>query len=294
METKKFDISRRSLLKRTAAAAMVAASPVPSAAAASGRTAKLFFTEAGTGENLMFLHGWTADSNDWIWQLPYFESKYRVIAVDLRGHGRSEIMPSGAYMPDDYVRDIESLITTRYPDQKFTLVGHSMGGQIAARLAVKRPDLIKAVVSVDGSLGFSDKAGAAFANVAEHLQTADPGMVAAALFEQVYDPATDPALQNWHARRAQGMEKIAVRESFGPLFMGPDQVGVGKPSAEFCKRLMLPFYHLCRNPTQANRMRSWFSNTKSKVDVWPHTGHWIMQDRKNDVNVAVASWIDAL
>src|SRR5690606_25089068 len=114
--------------------------------------------------------------------------------------------------------------------------------------------------------------------------SADPGMVAAALFEQVYDPATDPALQSWHARRAKGMEKIAVRESFGPLFVGPHQVGVGNSSAEFCKSLTLPFYHLCRNPSQANRMRSWFSNTKSKVDVWPHTGHWIMQDRKDDVN----------
>ncbi|GAA0217342.1 hypothetical protein GCM10009125_02910 [Castellaniella daejeonensis] len=294
MEMQQFGMSRRSWLKQTAAAALVAASPVPSAIAASGLTAKLFFTEAGTGENLMFLHGWTADSNDWIWQLPYFESKYRVIAVDLRGHGRSEVMPSGAYKPDDYVRDIESLITTHYPNQKFILVGHSMGGQIAARLAVKRPDLVKAVVSVDGSLGFSDKVGAAFADVTENLQSADPGMVAAALFKQVYDPATDPALQSWHARRAIGMEKIAVRESFGPLFVGPDQVGVGEASAEFCKRLALPFYHLCRNPTQADRMRPWFSNAKSKVDAWPHAGHWIMQDRKDDVNAAVASWIDAL
>lgn len=294
MNTRQFDISRRSWLKQTAAVALIATGSSPRAIAATELTAKLFLTDAGTGENLMFLHGWTADSNDWIWQLPYFESKYQVIAVDLRGHGRSEIMPSGSYKPEDYVRDIESLITTRYPNQKFILVGHSMGGQIAARLAVKRPDLIKAVISIDGALGFSDKTGAAFANVAKNLQSADPGTVAAALFKQVYGPTTDPALQTWHARRAKGMDKIAVRESFGPLFIGPNQVGVGESSARFCKRLTLPFYHLCRDPTQADRMRPWFSNAKSKVDVWPDAGHWIMQDRKDDVNVAVASWIDAL
>jgi hypothetical protein len=41
-------------------------------------------------------------------------------------------------------------------------------------------------------------------------------------------------------------------------------------------------------------MRSWFSHPKSKVDVWTSTGHWIMQDRADDVNTAITAWIDAL
>src|SRR3984957_5973992 len=88
-------------------------------------------TEMGRGKNVMLLHGWTCDSHDWSWQLPLFESKYRVVAADLRGHGRSEVMPSGAYTPADYVADIEALISTKYPGQKFIIVGHSMGGQLA-------------------------------------------------------------------------------------------------------------------------------------------------------------------
>jgi len=66
-------------------------------------------------------------------------------------------------------------------------------------------------------------------------------------------------------------------------------------SAEL-KRDVLPKLdaHLCRDPAQAERMRHWFAPPKSKVDVWPHTGHWIMQDRKDDVNAAVTAWIDAL
>lgn len=292
MEANHFNLSRRSLLKLTGATVALAASPLPGALAANQSTTELFFTESGTGENIMFLHGWTCDSNDWSWQLPLFESKYRVVAVDLRGHGWSEVMPSGAYQPEDYVRDIESLITTHYPGQKFILMGHSMGGQIAARLAAKRPDLTKAVVSVDGSLGFSEQVGSAFAEVTEKLQAEDPGTVAPALFSQVYDQATDPALKSWHARRVKGMSKIATRESFGPLFTGPDQVGVGESSAAFCRSLDMPFYHLCRDQAQADRMRSWFSNEKSKVDVWTDTGHWIMQDRPDDLNTAVTSWID--
>jgi pimeloyl-ACP methyl ester carboxylesterase len=77
-------------------------------------------------------------------------------------------------------------------------------------------------------------------------------------------------------------------------FLGADQVGAGQASATFCRSLTPPVYHLRRDPAQAERMRHWFAPPKSKVDVWPHTGHWIMQDRKDDVNAAVTAWIDAL
>ncbi|MCQ5219658.1 hypothetical protein NE596_16000 [Desulfovibrio desulfuricans] len=38
----------------------------------------------------------------------------------------------------------------------------------------------------------------------------------------------------------------------------------------------------------------WFSHPKSKVDLWEGAGHWIMQDRKDDVNAAIITWVDAL
>lgn len=288
---KPFDLSRRGLLK-LAGAAVVATVPATSADAAT--TAKLFCTEAGKGRNLILLHGWTCDSHDWSFQLPLLERSYRVVAPDLRGHGRSEVMPQGAYMPDDYTADIEALISTRYPGQKFIVAGHSMGGQIAARLAVKRPDLVSAVISVDGALGFGGDAAKLFGKTTEKLRTGDPAATAAALFRLAADPATDPALMRWHARRAQGTPAHVVRESFGPLFSDAGQVGTGEPSASFCKRLTVPVYHLCRDPAQAERMRPWFSHARSKVDVWPNAGHWIMQDRRDDVNAALTGWIDTL
>ncbi|WP_395334704.1 alpha/beta hydrolase [Novosphingobium sp. BL-8H] len=242
----------------------------------------------------MLIHGWTADSHDWSWQLPVLEGKYRVVAVDLRGHGRSQIMPSGSYDPEDYVADIEALIERDFPGQKFILVGHSMGGQIAARLSVKRPDLVGGVISVDGSLGFSDALGPIFRKTTMDLKRKDPAIVGPALFEAVYDPATDPGIKRWHARRLQGTSIHAVRESFGPLFFGASQVGLGKQSEDFLRTVRVPFYHLCRDQEQEARMRGWFSNPKSRVEYWDHAGHWIMQDRKEDVTSAIVAWIDAL
>jgi len=49
----------------------------------------LFFTDDGEVDPVLFVHGWTCDSQDWIWQIPALRARHRVIAVDLRGHGRS-------------------------------------------------------------------------------------------------------------------------------------------------------------------------------------------------------------
>ncbi|MHA6313686.1 alpha/beta fold hydrolase [Pantoea sp. S-LA4] len=296
MKEKNFSLSRRNLLafaSATVVSAAVKASPTVYAPKVSP-TARLFYTEKGEGKNIMVLHGWTCDSHDWSWQLPALERKYRTVAVDLRGHGRSEVKPSGHYNPADYVADIEALILSRYPGQKFILIGHSMGGQIAARLAAKRPDLVSAVVSVDGSMGFADEQAAVFQKATDDLHKGDPYVTGPALFELFYDKNTQPALKRWHARRLQGVPLHVVRESFGPLFLGAGQVGVGKASEDFCRGLTVPVYHLCRDATQAENMRQWFSNPKSKTDYWTQTGHWIMQDRSEEVNNAVTAWIDGL
>jgi pimeloyl-ACP methyl ester carboxylesterase len=291
---KEHDLSRRGVLTLAGGAAVAITQGHSAAYAATRPTAKLFTTEVGMGRNVMFLHGWTCDSHDWSWQLPLFERKYRVVTPDLRGHGRSEVMPSGGYTPADYVADVEVLISTQYPGERFVIVAHSMGVQIAARLAAKRPDLVGAIVSVDGSLGFSSDAAKLFRKTADDLNVGAPGEVVPSLFQLVYAHTTDPGFECWHARRVQGMPPHIVRESFAPLFFGAGQIGVGEASAKFCQSLTLPFYHLCRDPAQADRMRPWFSHPKSKVDVWSNAGHWIMQDCKEELNAAVTAWIDAL
>lgn len=271
------------------------ASTLPARSFSSGRpAAKLFFTDVGEGRNVMLLHGWTADSHDWSWQLPVLECRYRTIAVDLRGHGKSEVVPSGGYTPADYVDDIEALIENTSQGDKFVLIGHSMGAQIAARLAVKRPDMVDAVVSVDGSLGYADDLSPVFQQVAMDLASRDLIDVVPALFDLFYDPATSAAFRHWHARRVQGMSTNVVRETILPLFLGPDQVGVGQQSELFCRNLALPTYHICRDAKQAERMGGWFHHSQSKIEVWQDVGHWIMQDKPNEINAALIEWIDRL
>jgi pimeloyl-ACP methyl ester carboxylesterase len=107
------DLSRRGVLTLAGGATVAITQGHSAAYAATRPMAKLFMTEVGMGRSVMLLHGWTCDSHDWSWQLPLFERKYRVVAADPRGHGRSEVIPSGAYAPADYVTDIETLISTK-------------------------------------------------------------------------------------------------------------------------------------------------------------------------------------
>ncbi|MDP9995154.1 pimeloyl-ACP methyl ester carboxylesterase [Variovorax boronicumulans] len=241
----------------------------------------------------MMLHGWACDSHDWSWQLPLFESKYRVVDVDLRGHGRSDAPPTG-YTPRDFAADVESLITTQYPGQQFVLVGHSMGGQVAAILGAKRPDLVKAIVSVDGTLGVPLAAQPVYEQLDAALKAGNPGDIIPPLFGGLYSTESDPGIIRWQTRRIQGMQAYVLRQSIGPLFLGPDQVAMGPNSEALCRSLKMPVYAMHRSQDRVNTVAPWFTAPKSKSELWQGPGHWIMLDRKDAFNAAVTAWIDAL
>lgn len=294
-------VTRRSLLKwaGSTAACTAVAGTAGCANTATARppadTGNLFFTDTGQGRNVLFLHGWGCDSHDWSWQLPAFQTQYRTLSPDLRGHGRSPVFPSGAYQPEHFVADIEALMLKHGRDGKFVLVGHSMGGQIAARLAAQRPDLVQGVVSIDGAIGWDGAVVDFFLRTSQAMQHSEqPAQAAIAMIDTVYGPDTDPATKVWHARRLQGMAPHVLRESFAPLFFGPGQVGAGQASRAFCESLTVPVLHLSTDPATVARMRPWFKHPLSHVDAAPSAGHWIMVDRPRLVNTFVAAWIDRL
>jgi len=93
---------------------------------------KIFFKDLGSGQPIVFSHGWPLSSDDWDDQIFYFASRgFRCIAHDRRGHGRSSQTWDGNDM-DTYADDLAEL--TAALDLKDAIhVGHSTGGGEVAR-----------------------------------------------------------------------------------------------------------------------------------------------------------------
>jgi non-heme chloroperoxidase len=93
---------------------------------------QIFFKDWGTGQPIVFSHGWPLSSDDWDAQMLFFlHHGYRVIAHDRRGHGRSAQVSEGNDM-DHYADDLAGL--TQHLDLHDAIhVGHSAGGGEVAR-----------------------------------------------------------------------------------------------------------------------------------------------------------------
>ncbi len=97
---------------------------------------KIFYKDWGTGQPLVFHHGWPLSADDWDAQMIFFLAKgYRVIAHDRRGHGRSSQTFSGNEM-DTYAADVAALV--QHLDLKNAIhIGHSTGGGEVARYVAR-------------------------------------------------------------------------------------------------------------------------------------------------------------
>lgn len=106
--------------------------------------------EQGSGEPLLLLHGFLEWSYTWRRNLAFLAGRYRVIAPDLRGYGLSARESSRGHSLTDQARLVRRLMASVGVDHA-VLCGHSMGGEIALRLAVDCPQAVRALVLVDAS-----------------------------------------------------------------------------------------------------------------------------------------------
>ncbi len=100
----------------------------------------------GAGAPVLLLHGFGADLNGWMFNQPALSDGRRVVALDLPGHGGSS-RDVGAGDGEAFSRAVEGFLATLDLGRAH-LVGHSMGGAIAALLAARRPDLVRTLTLI--------------------------------------------------------------------------------------------------------------------------------------------------
>ncbi|MCV7287732.1 alpha/beta hydrolase [Mycolicibacterium wolinskyi] len=103
------------------------------------------YTDRGNGPLVVFLHGTFASGAMYQDVILTLQDRYRCVAVDLPGHGRSGFNPDG-WTLEDVVEGVGALIST-FDAGPATLVGLSQGGAVAMRVALRYPTLVGALVT---------------------------------------------------------------------------------------------------------------------------------------------------
>ncbi len=114
-----------------------------------------FDIEGDAPEILLFLHGWGVDRRIWRQQTKYFAQHFRVISIDLPGHGKTswKKISLGAMVHD--LNEVLDFIGVK----SISVVGSSLGGLFAMKLYEKNPKLIKRLVFVGSMPKFAQSPG---------------------------------------------------------------------------------------------------------------------------------------
>jgi 2-succinyl-6-hydroxy-2,4-cyclohexadiene-1-carboxylate synthase len=148
--------------------------------------------DEGHGPPLLLLHGFTGSSESWGAVLPALAERFRVLALDLPGHGQTDAPPDPArYAMEAVAADIAALLPA-LDVSRVHLLGYSMGGRLALYFARHYPGLITSLT----------------------LESASPGLATAA--ERSDRTAADNALAGWI--EAHSLSEFVARWEALPLF----------------------------------------------------------------------------
>ena len=110
----------------------------------------------GSGEpTLVFVHGWCCNRSFWRKQVPYFAEKYRVVTLDLAGHGASGNGRT-VYSLAAFGADVAAVVKA-LGARNVILIGHSMGGPVSIEAAKRLPDACIAIVGIDTLEDFTEE-----------------------------------------------------------------------------------------------------------------------------------------
>ncbi|WP_417355824.1 alpha/beta fold hydrolase [Flavobacterium sp.] len=108
------------------------------------KNSTISYTDTGNGSALVLLHGFLENSNMWKHYITEFSKHYRVITIDLLGHGQTDCLGYIHTMED--MADAVYAVLEELEITQAVFTGHSMGGYVALAIAELYPDMVKGIV----------------------------------------------------------------------------------------------------------------------------------------------------
>jgi 4,5:9,10-diseco-3-hydroxy-5,9,17-trioxoandrosta-1(10),2-diene-4-oate hydrolase len=204
-----------------------------------GKINTRYWAEGSQGSPLIFIHGIGEYIENWLPSFGVLGEKYRVYAVDLLGHGRTDKPLNVSYKIADLTQFVKDFMATLGIEHAH-VVGHSLGGAIGTRLALVQPAVVNKLVLV-GSAGLGKEAAMVLrimnlpilgemlsrpshsgsANLAK-LLVHDPAVMTDELIELSYQMSLLPGMQKSFLRvlRANGNLFGQSKSVYGPNVQG--------------------------------------------------------------------------
>jgi 3-oxoadipate enol-lactonase len=139
---------------------------------------EIAYRSDGAGAPLVLIHGVGGESSNWDDIVPHLTPKFRVIAVDLRGHGRSPPIRSACTV-EDLARDVIQAMDA-LEVRSAHVAGFSLGGQVAQSIALEWPQRVEKLALISTVAGRTDAERAGVASRVQLLQDKGLGAIAEA------------------------------------------------------------------------------------------------------------------
>jgi 2-succinyl-6-hydroxy-2,4-cyclohexadiene-1-carboxylate synthase len=258
---------------------------------------RIYHEVTGDGPAIILLHGYTGSHQDWVLQFPLLAKGYRVVAMDHRGHGKSEAPSSASdYSVKIMAEDAYSLLKHLDIDRS-CVVGHSMGGFMALELALKYPDLVSALVLVDTSSGeFERVPGYAELRAKLDEMARTEGMEAAFEYNAAHNPMTKEQFERHPERREIVKQKMLQTSVDGYVYVAnsfaqwepltPRLSEVKAPALIVVGDEDTPFH----KPSKVMEE----SIAKSRLVIIPGSGHSPHEEAAEVFNDVLLSFLDGL
>ena len=121
-----------------------------------------YLDSGGSGRPVILLHGLAGHAGEWLGTMRHLFPRYRTVAIDQRGHGRSTRIPDDLSR-DAFADDVAAVIDAAAFERPVVLIGQSMGAHTAFLAAARYPHLVSHLVMIEGDIGGggSDRASGA-------------------------------------------------------------------------------------------------------------------------------------
>ncbi|HUQ50679.1 MAG TPA: alpha/beta hydrolase [Gammaproteobacteria bacterium] len=265
-------------------ATLAATSLARAALAANVDGANVHWTSTGNGpQAVIFVHGWTCDESSWSGQVPAFSSKYRVITLDLPGHGKSAAPANGKFSMANFANAVEAVRAKAGVD-RVVVVGHSMGTPVVRTYQLMYPQHVAGLVIVDGAILLPGApSGFTPPNVAgPEGRAAREGMI-----RGMFSAATTPQLQDHILKMMLGAPESTAIGAMGAMFNDPSW-----QSAEPTKIPVLGVFAANSQLDDSPAMKTVFPT--AEFHEVPGTGHFLMLEKPAEFNKLLGDFLAKL